>query len=251
MLKLIKYELRKTWMTKAIILCIAAIAEISYLIGLYAEKNITTTISILALVMLAFGGIIVIGLQSILTLHRDMNTKESYMLFMTPNSCYKILGAKVIEFGISTFLGSAFFFALGGLDITLLFAKEGQLSQLWTEIQSFLSGFSVNGHSIEVNLPSLASVTFVMVSAWISLIVTAYLAVVISAALLNGKRFNGLISFVIFLIINWAAGRVAPFVTSSIQDNVALLVTYGAINLAIAVIMYFVTAQIMERRLSV
>ena len=157
MLKLMKYELRKTWSTKAVLLAVTAIVEIAYLIGLYADKEGTMSVSVLLLILLAFGGVMVIGLESILTLHRDMNTRQSYMLFMTPNSCYKILGAKILECGVSILLTGAFFFALGVLDITLLFAKEGQLSRLWETVQQFLSHFSVNGRALDISVRTMSA----------------------------------------------------------------------------------------------
>ena len=251
MLKLMKYEFRKTWITKVILLVITALAEAGYLIGLYGDHENTMGASILVLVLLAMGGVMVIGLESILTLHRDMNTKQGYMLFMTPNSCYRILGAKVLECGLSILLTGAFFFALGALDITLLFAKEGQLSELWKEIQDFLSHFSIEDRALEINMRSMFAVTFMLLAGWISLITTAYLADVISSALLNGKKFNGVISFVLFLVLNWASNWVISRATGAIRDNFTLLMVHGALSLALAAVMYFVTAQLMERRLSV
>ncbi len=251
MLKLIKYELRKTWSTKAILLAVTAVVEIAYLIGLYANKEETMGVSVFLLMLLAFGGVLVIGLESILTLHRDMNTKQSYMLFMTPNSCYKILGAKILECGLSILLTGAFFFALGVLDITLLFAKEGQLSAFWNSIQQFLSNFSVNGHALEINVRTMSAVAFVLLTSWISLVSTAYLADVISAALLNGKRYNGFISFLFFLLLSWLSSRFAGMLTRSIQDSFTLMMVYGLIDLAVSAVMYVITANIMERKLSV
>ena len=129
MMKLMKYEIRKTMMVKWIILGIAALLEVAFLIGLWADKNEMLAVSVVLLVLLAFGSILVIGLGSILTLHRDMNTRQSYMLFMTPNSSYRILGAKVLENGISIMLTGIFFFALGALDVTLLFMSCGICSR--------------------------------------------------------------------------------------------------------------------------
>ena len=63
-----------------------------------------TGTGIVLLTMLAMGGIMVIGLASVVTLHRDVSTKQSYMLFMTPNSSYSILGAKMLENGLSILL---------------------------------------------------------------------------------------------------------------------------------------------------
>ncbi|MBQ6383054.1 MAG: hypothetical protein IJQ88_09550 [Clostridia bacterium] len=251
MLKLMKYELRKTWSTKAILLAVTAIVEIAYLIGLYADKEGTMSVSVLLLILLAFGGVMVIGLESILTLHRDMNTRQSYMLFMTPNSCYKILGAKILECGVSILLTGAFFFALGVLDITLLFAKEGQLSRLWETVQQFLSHFSVNGRALDISVRTMSAVAFVLLTAWISLISTAYLADVISAALLNGKKHNGFVSFLLFILLSYVTNRAAGLITASIHDSYTLMMVYGLIDLAFAAVMYVVTAMIMERKLSV
>ena len=61
MLNLIKYEFRKTWMTKLIILAITAFAEIAFLITLYTNKEGLNALTILLLVMLAFGGVLLIG----------------------------------------------------------------------------------------------------------------------------------------------------------------------------------------------
>ena len=251
MLKLMKYEFRKTWITKLILLGVTAVAEIAFLIGLYVERETTLGVSVMLLMFLALGGILMIGLYSVMTLHRDMNTKQSYMLFMTPNSRYSILGAKVLECGLSILIGGAFYFALGTLDLTLLFAKSGELNRLWSAIQDFLSRLTFANHQLLIDMEGMASFVFCLLAGWILTVVTAYFAVVISAALLNGKRFNGLLSFVLFLILSWFTGWVAQTATASIPSINVLLLVDGAIALAFTAVMYVITAVIMERKLSV
>jgi hypothetical protein len=77
MLKLMKYEFRKTWFTKVILLAITALAEIAYLIGLYTDREGLLAAGVFLLMLLAVGGLLVIGLGSVVTLHRDMNAKQS------------------------------------------------------------------------------------------------------------------------------------------------------------------------------
>jgi len=139
----------------------------------------------------------------------------------------------------------------GALDITLLFAKNGELSQLWEMIQDFLRHFTINGQPLTIDLPTMASFTFELVALWISTVTTAYLAVVISAALLNGKRFNGLLSFLFFLALSWLSGWVTRQITAGMADAITTMLTYGLIDLIFAAVMYVVTALIMERKLSV
>ncbi|MBR2264451.1 MAG: hypothetical protein IJ917_08960 [Firmicutes bacterium] len=254
MLKLMKYEFRKTQATKLMILAITAIAEVAFLIGLYGKHDTTAALSIAALVFLATFGILIVGLESIVTLHRDMNTKQSYMLFMTPNSSYKILGSKVLECSLSILIAGAFFFALGTLDITLAFAKEVGLKSLWETIQDVLRNISINGRPLEINARALASFTFTLLTSWILTLTTAYLSIVISAALLNGKRFNGFVSFIFFLLLNWGCTKVLRLATSHVPTSTSVsipLLVSCCVALVLSVIMYIITAQIMERKLSV
>lgn len=248
MLKLMKYEIRKTMFSKLVLLGIAAVLEIAYLISLYADKQWLIAATAILLYLLAIGGIMFIGLESVITLHRDMNTKQSYMLFMTPNSSYKILGAKVLENGVSILLAGAFFFALGALDIVLLFAKEGQLGEIWNMIQDFIHGFDENA-TIDARL--LGSLVFSMLIGWISTVATAFLADVISTSLLNGKKFNGLVSFLLFLALSFGIGRIASLIVSGVTVFETRMILSGMVLLVFTAGMYYVTAQIMERKLSV
>ena len=249
--KLMRYEFRKTWFTKAILLGVTALLEALFLIGLYGEYSSMLGTSALFLFLLAFFGVLVIGLESVITLHRDVNTKQSYMLFMTPNSCYKILGAKTLECSISVLLTGAFYFALGALDIMLIFAKEGELSEMWRMIRQFLTQITVEGRALSLNMQMFGSLAFSMLCGWIFTVTTAYLAVVISSALLNGKKLNGFISFILFLAITTAVSRLMSVCLRSVSDTITLLLVEGGISLVIAGIMYYLTARIMEDRLSV
>ena len=251
MSKLFKYEFRKTWITKAILLGVTAVLEAVYLIALYTGGEETTALSAGLLAFLAIGGVLVIGLESVLTLHRDMNTKQGYMLFMTPNSSYKILGAKVLECGLSILVSGAFFFVLGALDITLLFAKAGELNRLWEMIREFISHFSVNGRGLVLDTKTLALLVFSLLTGWIGMITRAYLAVTVCAALLNGKKLNGLLSFLLFLVISWLLSFITRLITGSITDTQTVLFVDGWISLFFAAGMYWITATIMERKLSV
>ena len=250
MFKLMKYEFRKTQTTKLILLAIIGIAEIAFLIGLYGNQEVTAGLSIVALVLLSLFGVFVVGLESITILHRDMNTRQSYMLFMTPNSSYKILGAKVLECSLSILLTGVFIFALGALDITLAFAYHEGLDKMWEMIRNFIAHFSVNGRQLEINAPVMAATLLNILTSWIMTIVTAYLAVVISAALLNGRKFNGLISFVLFLLLNWGCAQARRLIPDT-RSSVPALLVYVGVELVISAVMYIVTAQIMERKLSV
>lgn len=245
---LMKYEFRKTLLTKLIILGSTAAMELFFLISLALRDEHLSSTAAVGLVLLTIGGISFIGLQSVLTLHQDMNTKRGYMLFMTPNSCYKILGAKVLENGLSILLAGACFFALGMLDIGLLFVRYGRLNEIWDFVQWIIRTLS---QEVEINAQYLAVLMFNMLAAWIATVTCAYLADVISSALLNGKKHNLLVSFLLFLLLSFGITWVGQKFVVPGQSILSVALVRGAVFLCFAALMYVAAAQIMEKKLSV
>ncbi len=247
MKNLIKYEFRKTWAAKLIILGITAFAELAFLISLYANKESYNAAAILVLTFLAFGGIFFIGIQSVVTLHQDMNTKQGYMLYMTPNSCYKILGGKVLENGLSMFAAGTFFFALGALDVTLLFGHHGELNDLMDILRRMLNQLQLE---VQLDLSLFVALTVSFLCSWLATVITAYLADVISTCLLNGKRFNGWISLLLFLVLSWATGWLEQACTGHLT-GIPRVYASALVAIACSAIMYLATAFLMDRHLSV
>ena len=246
MLRLLKYELRKTLFSKLILIGITAMAEAIFLIGFWGKKENPLTIGALLLFFIAISGIALMGLLSLITLHKDMNTKQGYMLFMTPNSCYKILGAKMIECSLSLLLAAAFYFALGYLDFSLLLGK-GTNQQILDMINQMLQ--SINS-KILLDAPHLSALVFNMVACWICTVAIACLSDVICTALLYGKKGNLVITFVLFIALNYGISQLLQLVPASI-GIIPVLIWQGVIALALAGVMYVITARLMEKYLSV
>ncbi len=246
MLRLLKYELRKTLMAKLILLGITVIAQAVFMIGFWGDKGTTLAIGAALLFFTAVSGISLMGILSLVTLHKDMNTKQGYMLFMTPNSSYKILGAKVIECALSILLAGAFFFGLGMLDFSLILGK-GANQQIW---DMFTDMLKMVNDSIRLDAAHISSLVFAALASWLCTITTAYLSDVISSALLNGKKWNLLVTFGIFLVLNWAISRLLRLIPAAL-GTIPVLLLQGAAALALAAVMYAVTARLMDKYLSV
>ena len=246
MLRLLKYELRKTLFAKLVLLGITAVAEAIFLIGLWGDKENTMAIGAVLLFFIAITGIALMGVLSLVTLHRDMNTKQGYMLFMTPNSCYRILGAKVIECGLSLLIAGAFFFALGYLDFSLLLGR-GTNQQIWDMLNQMIR--SIN-EKIVLDAPHISALMFSLIADWLCTITTAYLSDVICSSLLNGKKGSLLITFILFIALNYGISKLLQLVPASI-GIIPVLIWQGVIALVLAGIMYVITARLMEKYLSV
>ena len=245
--KLLKYELRKSWLTKLVVLGLAAVAELVFAYGLEFHNEDALALGIMFLVFIAIGGVMLIGVQSVVILHRDMNTKQGYMLFMTPRNTFQILGAKVLENGVSLLLAGAFFFLLGLLDMTLIFSRDGQIQRIWEFFQDFLR---MMNSRIEINWQSMLFLTVMMLSSWLCTIVEAYFADILSSALLNGKKFNGLVTFAIFIALELVLNWLQRLVPGTMPVNTYLLLQ-ALIAVGMTGVMYVASAWVMERYLSV
>lgn len=184
MLKLMKYELRKTAFSKLVLLVITAVAEIAFLIGVFWKKDNILAMGIIFLVMCTIFGVIYIGIESVNVLHRDLNTKQSYMLFLTPKSSYQILGAKILENGISIIMAGAFFAALAAIDVTVATLYIGGLKEMINLVSSFME---VNW-SVTFTPAEAAFYFFGLLASWIVFIVNADLSVILSASVLGRQK---------------------------------------------------------------
>ncbi len=246
MLRLLKYELKKTLLAKLILLGITLLAQAVFLIGFWSKKDLPLVLGAMMLFFIAICGIALMGILSLITLHRDMNTKLGYLLFMTPNSCYKILGAKVIECGLSLLLAGGFFFALGYLDFSLLLG-EGTNKQIWEMVNEVLQ--AVN-NQIVVDVPHVSALVFNMLASWLCTITTAYLSDVVCTALLSGKKANWLATFALFILLNYAITKLLWLIPSAI-GVIPMLLWQALIALVLSGVMYVVSARLMDKYLSV
>ena len=240
MLKLMKYELRKTAFSKLVLLVITAVAEIAFLIGVFWKKDNILAMGIIFLVMCTIFGVIYIGIESVNVLHRDLNTKQSYMLFLTPKSSYQILGAKILENGISIIM------ALAAIDVTVATLYIGGLKEMINLVSSFME---VNW-SVTFTPAEAAFYFFGLLASWIVFIVNADLSVILSASVLAGKKGSGIAGFLIFLVISSVIGKLLDLIPV-LKSMELTFVLYIAASFAIAAVLYVISGWIMEKKLSV
>ena len=247
MYNLIKYELRKTLGLKGIIAAIIGLIEISFLIGLYTESDGFLAFGVIGLIIGSSTAVVIIGAYSIKLLSNDLNTKQAYMLFMTPNSSYKILGAKVIENYLSIIIASVFFTAIGALDVFLAFAKYNSLKDFFDGLGLFWTELG------EINPGVIILAIATMIAFWLYVIGTAFFCVVVSATFLNGKKHNGLISFILFVVIVNVFGKITNVIVDAIDGTQfnATAIAEIIIFLVLSAFMYLATAWIMDNKLSV
>lgn len=254
MLNLLKYELRKTMASKILLVVALVLLQATFMIGYYTGKSKIAIIGLIALAFIAIFGVLIAAIASISCLHRDMNTKQAYMLFMTPHSDFAILGAKVIECVCTILLTGLVCFFLLRLDINMTVAKWASEGTETNEVLDAVMGaMKDTGLGIDLSLASIAQFVFSMVTSIILLTLTGFLADVLSTSVLKGKKGCGLLSLVIFIVIDVILEEICSIAAP--DDRIILgmesVWTKGIVRTVLAALLYFVTAKIMEKKLSV
>lgn len=216
MLTLIKYE----FVRKSKLLLILLVTEIVVNIGLCLAFGMGGGIAFFVFNLIVLP--ILYLYELIRTYSDDINRKSGYMLFMTPNSGYKIIGSKLVVIlleGLLIFL-TYILFAIVNLAIFSLITV-GNFSAIVSVFNSFIYNFNT---AVSLSLGYTAGDIFLLIIIiLISLIVfvlTIYSAMTIRKSIFANIKFGGLFSFIIFLILNYVYTKLSNIVSTAFQFNV-------------------------------
>ncbi|MDN5351896.1 MAG: hypothetical protein PWQ12_815 [Clostridiales bacterium] len=212
MLKLLKFEFNRKRLVLLIALAATLLGEVLALAKYYsieASFRDFTGGEYLALLMvvLLIGFSILYLIDLIGLMRQDMFKQEGYMLFMTPNSGYKILGAKLLFAFLEGIAMVGVYFVLLLINFELIGPQLFQLNLLdWHGIQSD-------------EWILIVKVLFLVVFAIIEFALTVYFSFAIFKGLFNNNRFKGLITFGIFIGVSLIRGKIGDLLTQAIFGN--------------------------------
>lgn len=248
MFKLIKYELRKQLFSKIILLVLLGILEIAFLIGLLTEKENVLAVSIGLYFLLASGTIFFVAIESIFTFSNDLKTKHSYMLFLTPNSTYKIIGAKVITTMITIGLTAAAFMGVVLVDIAAVFAKFDTLDAFVKTIQELVAQLL---HA-DINYGFIISIICYLVFDLISTLVIGMASITLSSTFLSNSKGKGVVSVAFFFGITFIVSKLGSLVLPSKSFTSVEPYYYDCIwSLGVVLVFYLLTSYMLDKKVSV
>ncbi len=197
MLKLMKYEIRRRLQIILIVLAVMAFIEGLILFGLYRGGPWLLTSFILTILM-AIGVYLFILFDSIRTYYIDLNRNEGYMLFLTPNSGYRIIGSKALV----SFLELVFFvLILVSFLLINFFTAKNLLINSSMEAKEMYDAIT---QAFQIFTPSVGHIfllSLTTVLQWFSIIMMATLAITLTKTILSNTRLSWLISLGFFIAI--------------------------------------------------
>jgi hypothetical protein len=216
MLKLIKYEFIKKSKLLLILLITAILANLAVAVA-FGEYGIGLFLGLTPIAL-----IILYLYELIRTYSDDLNKKTGYMLFMTPNSGYKIIGSKlifIITEGLILFVSYLIFLFINICALAL--KATGDFSEITHAVNEIIN--AVNSGVIAqfgINLGDVLLIVLMILVSAIVFTLIVYSAMTIRKSIFSDIKYGGIISFIIFIGLNYVYGKLANLISTAFQFEV-------------------------------
>ncbi len=226
MLKLMKYEFRKLRNTLlAMVGCLAAL-EIGFLAGEKLGKDGLTGVCLALITLLVFLVYAYIILAGMASYSRELKEKSGYLIFMTPVSPLGVVLSKLLFTALAALAATALFGFAAYFDYRMLFGRLDLDPDIMNQLNMLLR-FGLKADATVQQIVQIAGFAVLTVIIEIMLTMcTAYLAITLSATLLQNKKgfVRGLISLVLFVALTWGSNLL---VQKLLYNKVALNATFA------------------------
>ena len=233
MLKLMKYEWKKSIFVKLLLLTLIGVGEVVYLVSLfsgniYRSDSILFILSVTILSLGLFLAPIVSILQNLSTFQKELNSKEAYMLYLTPHNSFEILGTK---------------YAIAFIGLDSYEVREGM--QRFVELM-----LSPETHSTMIQL------TLFFLAGLLQFESIALLAIVLQSTFLPGKRFGGVITVILYIALNYFSGALLLHIPFSPKPMLRFGINYISpqtigmvlMSILLSVIYFILSAILLEKK---
>lgn len=249
MLKMMKYEYRRGVFSLLVVITALAAAELLFLIGIFAEKDLLTGLGITFLVLGGWASFMFVLIYGVIIYSQDLKNKTGYMVFMTPISNYKIIGAKLLSILLTGATLVAFLGLLIVVDYNLLKSHNGGVAGAEIVLDEILGTRGLSIGSVIANVAGLIA---------IALITIAYLAVSLSSTVLQNKKIKGVVSFILFVALYVLVSYIAyklPHLGKNVQVETMLDAMYKNIPQLILYVVcmigsYIGSATLLSKKIS-
>ena len=249
--RLIKYELKKQQTSRNIILALLLVFLLAFAAGIFSDNGNMVGISMGLEIFVGMFVFFYMGIESLLILNRDLKTKQSHMLWMVPMQSWKILGAKYIAAILQIFFISAAYVLAAIACILSLIAKM----DAWEEL---FKGLRIGAEWLfqgNMDWITLVAIFLFFFLAWTCVIATGFLAVIVSRTVLINSRFAGIVSFILFFVINGIVEYIynlfAKYGLMGIHSGLYIGIGECVFYIVACIILFVISSVLAEKKLSV
>lgn len=219
MLKLLRYEFRKGMTPLIIMLSITLGLEAYFLISLFTEQVIQLILSCFLLLMATLAVYVFAFIKGVTTYSGELKSRSAYLIFMTPNSGLKIMGAKYLYTFLNGLLFASLYVGMGVLDIGLLLAQVTEIEDFMEVMKEMLMALGYGVRFDQILLSIVASGVYFFLNV-LSIISLAYMAITLSHTIFRDKKWRWLVSVGLFLLLYWLLSKINGLLPSAYDQMV-------------------------------
>lgn len=257
MFKLMKYEIRKNIWGLLIFLIAIFGLEGYFLVSTLLEKQDHSFLSAVLLVLATTVSYFFVMIYAIVSYSKELNSKSSYLTFMAPVSSAKIIGSKLLTTIAMAICLVVLLMLLGYLDINLMGKAYPELEMGFSlvEMISEMSGFELRELLMDILVMVLE-----MAIVFLTYTSMAYFAVTLSATAFQNKKYKGIISFIIFIVVDILIGKIVEIVEMIIGlddyvilnglDMLLYLLPTVVVYVIFIIIALFTSAKLLDKKVS-
>lgn len=251
MTKLIKYEFQKQMFSKIVIMVSLAVLIVLFTYGVIRDDEQMSMVILAVTSVFMMLAITYVGIEGAVVYSKDLRTKQSYMLFMVPQSSWSILGAKVIASVLQILFTMFIFTVTLAANVTIFLMHNANMQELVEMVKQFVEAV----FNIRVDAGLLAQglgVTFIL---WVFLFMLAVFVETLLYTVFNQGKLISVLAVVAYCLVFWGIVQLENTLCGLLaQMNPSQMILSGmsyAYYLALDLILFFASAWLIEKKLSV
>lgn len=260
MLKLMKYEFRKTWISLLCFLGAMIFLEIGFFYGLHRSDYDIVGVCLALLTVSVFSVYAYILCFGVSSYSNELSNKTGYMIFMTPVTPMGIIVSKLLYTIVSAIVVTLLFTCVTYYDYAKFINTVDTTGEL---LKSFRFAFFTFNNVTNTDfgfdrfLLILGSESGTVLLNIILVMCTAYLAITIRATIMQTNKpfIRFAFSFIIFMILNYITTRAGSalfgsIIPETVEQMVRLLVLRGVLNFGFIVLFASTTAWLLDTKIN-
>jgi len=258
MLKLMKYEFRKMRTTLLIMLAVLIATQAGFAIGNLTDREGLSMACVLLTTILTSVAYAYVMISGLVSYSRELKDRTGYLLFMTPVRPIGIVASKLMFTVLAAVCVAILFGGCAVLDYKYTLDLLGFTRADWAELSiSFRVMFADAGMTLTQVVLMGVYIVISMLIEMITTLCTAYLAMTVSATVMNNRKgfWRGVVSFALFvcltLFIGWSGSKLLSPDKVADTDALAKLLGVSALfSAAVSCLFAFISAALLKRRVS-
>lgn len=246
MLKLMKYEFRKQLFSKIVIAVILGVLTLYFGVMCFIDRPDAAAVAVAVMSFSMVIATIYVAIEGISVYSKELDTKQGYLLFMTPQPGCKILGAKLISSIAQGFITVAIYAVVGLLCGMMLIAAYSD----YREFLEFIREIMEMSFNIQVDIGSIVRMLVTLFVMWAFILTLGMFVLTLVHTVLNRGKLTSFLCNIGYIVMIFAVIKAYDSISAMsgfFGTYVFLICYYAVISLAL----YAAASWLIDKKLSV